>query len=297
MQLIKFVARCSLALLVASGQLVHAALKEEQFFLPVSVTSSYFSSTKTLTHTMVLTVFSEDANPKPAPILVFNHGRAPLASDRANFGRSRYSKTAQFFVERGFIVALPTRIGYGVTGGEDIEDTGACAHKDYPPGSNVGAEQTLAALAFVRQRPDAVQDRAVVVGQSFGGAIAVALASRNPIGVTAAINFAGGGGGNPLTSPKRPCMPQALEKMFADYGKTARVPMLWIYTENDMFFGAEYPRQWHQAFVEQGGKAQFVQFPPKGEDGHSLFTRFPEVWQPVVGEFLDRMGFSKPAAK
>jgi hypothetical protein len=40
-----------------------------------------------------------------------------------------------------------------------------------------------------------------------------------------------------------------------------------------------------------------TQYPPHGEDGHSLFTRFPEVWQPRVAEFLDTVGFSKPAGK
>lgn len=36
---------------------------------------------------------------------------------------------------------------------------------------------------------------------------------------------------------------------------------------------------------------EFVQFPPHGDDGHLLFTRFPQVWQPVVADFLRRQGF------
>ena len=85
--------------------------------------------------------------------------------------------------------------------------------------------------------------------------------------------------------------PQALERMFGDYGKTARIPMLWIYTENDMYFGPELPRQWHAAYVATGGQAQLVQFPPQGDDGHLLFSRFPQLWQPKVAEFLDVQGF------
>ena len=94
------------------------------------------------------------------------------------------------------------------------------------------------------------------------------VASLNPPGVQAGINFAGGGGGDPKTRPQQPCQPQLLERMFHTYGKTAKIPMLWIYAENDMYFGAKYPREWFEAFSSAGGKAEFVQFPPQGDDGH-----------------------------
>jgi len=86
-----------------------------------------------------------------------------------------------------------------------------------------------------------------------------------------------------------------LEQMFAGYGKTAKIPMLWIYAENDLYFGPKYPREWHEAFAAAGGHAEFVQFPPHGENGHLLFTQFPEVWQPKVAQFLQQQGFKPPA--
>ena len=67
--------------------------------------------------------------------------------------------------------------------------------------------------------------------------------------------------------------------------------MLWIYTENDQYWGAEYPKSWLAAFREGGGRAEFIQFPPHGDDGHALFTRFPAVWQPAVRAFLREQGF------
>jgi dienelactone hydrolase len=136
-----------------------------------------------------------------------------------------------------------------------------------------------------------------VIGQSFGGATAVAVAALNPSGVVAAINFAGGGGGNPKTQPGRPCGPHRLETMFRDYGATAKLPMLWVYTENDKYFGPTYPKEWFEAFRAAGGQGEFVQFPPHGEDGHSLFTAFPAVWRPAVVEFLRKRGFEMKDAK
>ena len=274
------------SLLATAGAM--ARIREEQVDLPVEVVDGYH---KTLRHTIKVTVFADDRNAGPAPVMVINHGRAVDDAGRLALGRARYGDISRFFVQQGFIVAVPTRMGYGASGGEDVEFTGDCNRKRYPPGFDAAAQQTLAVLAMTRQRPDAAKDKAVILGQSFGGGAAVATASLNPPGVQAAINFAGGGGGDPKTQPQRPCSPQQLELMFADYGRTAQVPMLWIYTENDMYFGPRYPRQWFDAYVKRGAPARFVQFPPHGEDGHSLFTRFPDVWKPEVLRFLEAQGF------
>ena len=268
-----------------------ARLAEEEIDLPVRVVDGFG---KAIEQNIKVTVFSDDTNPQPAPVMVFNHGRAPEPEARAALGRARFSEAARWFVSRGFIVAVPTRIGYGVTGGEDIEDSGACSRKNYAPGYSAAAQQTLAVLQAVRKRPDAAPDRAVIAGQSYGGTTAVTVAALNPPGVQATINFAGGGGGNPKTQPQRPCAPQSLERMFKGYGGTARVPVLWVYTANDMYFGPTYPREWFDAYRAAGGPGEFVQYPPHGDDGHLLFSRFPQVWQPRVAQFLDAQGFKAP---
>lgn len=88
----------------------------------------------------------------------------------------------------------------------------------------------------MRQRPDVAPDRVLVVGQSFGGASTVALAAMNPPGVVAAINFAGGSGGDPKGRPKTPARSLRWAHL-SDLRCAGQVPMLWIYTENDMYFG------------------------------------------------------------
>jgi dienelactone hydrolase len=271
----------------------HARMKEEQLDLPVNVVDAYG---KAIAHTIKVTVFSDDENPKPSPVLILNHGRATEAEGRAKFGRARFAEASKFLVQRGFIVAVPTRIGYGVTGGEDVEYSGTCSSKNYAPGYAAAAAQTLAVLDAVRQRPDAAPDRAVVMGQSYGGTTAATVASMNPPGVQATINFAGGGGGNPKTQPQRPCAPHLLERLFRGYGEAARIRSLWIYTENDMYFGPKLPREWFAAYAAGGSKAEFHQFEPQGDDGHQLFSRFPHLWQPRVAEFLDAVGFKAPSA-
>lgn len=284
-----------LAMLTASlaTQPVHARLLESQIDVPIEVVDAYG---KRIAQPIRVTVWSDDANPTPAPVMVLGHGRAAEADKRAGLGRARLSAASAFFVRRGFIVAVPTRVGYGVSGGEDIENSGPCQNKRYASGYAAAAQQTLQVLQVVRQRPDAAKDRAVVVGQSYGGATAIAVGALQPPGVQAVINFAGGGGGNPVTQPGRPCAPQQLEQMFARYGATLRIPSLWVYTENDLYMGATHPREWFAAFRAAGGTGEFIQFPPHGEDGHLVFSRAPQLWQPRVADFLDGNGFPAPVS-
>ena len=135
--------------------------------------------------------------------------------------------------------------------------------------------------------------RVVVVGQSFGGAAAVAVAAKNPPGLRLVINFAGGGGGNPLTRPGAPCSPERLSDLFAAYGRTARVPTLWVYTANDRYMGT-YPREWFDAFRRAGGVGEFRAMPAFRTDGHQLFARGLPLWRPVVDEALRGAGFAVP---
>jgi dienelactone hydrolase len=266
----------------------HAKLVEQQFDLPVRVTNAWG---KVVEQPIRVTLFLDDATPAPRPVLLLNHGRAVEATARAALGRVRFSEASHWLARRGFLVAVPTRIGYGVSGGEDVEDSGSCSNRLYPAVFRAAADQTVQLLDELLKRGDVLKDRTVVMGQSFGGATTVALAALNPPGVVAAINFAGGGGGDPKGHPEQPCSPAALKRLFSGYGQTAHMPMLWAYTENDRFFGPRLPREWFDAFREAGGNAEFKQFPPHGDDGHQLFAKFPQVWQPVVAEFLRRQGF------
>ena len=280
----------ALLLLLALGVAgaLQAKVVEEQLDVPVQVTDAYG---KRVDQGIKVTVFTDDAIAGPKPVIVINHGRATDPADRASMGRARYPDASRWFARAGFIVALPTRIGYGASGGEDVEDSGACARKNYAPGYLAAAAQALAALNAVRARPDALKDRSVILGQSYGGATAVAIASLNPAGVIASINFAGGGGGDPKVRPQQPCSTAVLKRMLAGFGETARVPMLWVYAENDQFFGPTLPREWFEAYRAAGGGAEFLQFPPQGDDGHALFARFPAIWQPAVADFLRKQGF------
>ena len=75
----------------------HASLREEQIDLPVAVNDAYG---KAITQTIKVTIFSDDSNPQPAPVLVLNHGRAPDAESRSKLNRVRYTDASRFLVQR-----------------------------------------------------------------------------------------------------------------------------------------------------------------------------------------------------
>jgi dienelactone hydrolase len=279
---------CGLAAFLCAGP-VAAETLEETISVPVTVADR---DNRLISRSIVVTVFREPGRDR-YPLLVLNHGRAPYPEERSRLGRVRYGEVAVYFASLGFEVMVPTRIGYGESGGEDVEDTGSCANKLYPPGYEAAAQQVMQVMAAAAERPEVDMSRVVVVGQSFGGATAIAVAAKNPAGVRLVVNFAGGGGGNPFTRPGAPCGPERLTDLFAGYGRTARVPTLWIYTANDRYMGT-HPRQWFDAFVRAGGIGEFKAMPAFRADGHQLFSRGLPLWRPVVDEALRGAGFAVP---
>lgn len=268
-----------------------AKLVEEVLDVPVRAKNAFGME---VSQSIKVTIFRDDEKDR-APFLVLSHGRPANAAEFAAMGRMRFAANARYFVGKGFAVLVPTRIGYGVSGGEDIEYAGTCGARNYPASFGAAAQQVVRVVEHARALPYVDAEKGIVVGQSYGGATSIALAAEGLPGVVAAINFSGGGGGDPVGRPGRPCRPDLLEAAFSSYGQRARIPTLWLYSTNDKFFGDTYPRQWFDAFVGSGGEGEFIQLPPLlpplGEDGHSTFVRNPAAWMPAVDAFLTRVGF------
>jgi dienelactone hydrolase len=140
----------------------------------------------------------------------------------------RYESQARYFARKGFVVLVPTRVGYGTTGQDfDPEDSnGTGKRKDYRLIINAASTQILAAIDYGRTLPGVDGKRIVLVGQSVGGFSTVAAASQNPPGLVVAINFAGGAGGDPDQHPGVPMEPDQLKDLYAEMGKAANVPNL-----------------------------------------------------------------------
>jgi len=279
--------------------LPQAATIEEVIRAPVVLRTHFDGHRQEVHQDIVVTVFRDDQR-QMSSYLVLNHGRLSSAAERAAFGRVRYSENSRYLVSLGFAVLVPTRIGYGVTGGPDVEYSGPCNKKDYAAGFDAAADEVLAVLERAKTLRGVDLSHGIVVGASFGGMTAIKLTTMDLPGLAAGVNFSGGVGGDPKGRPENPCSPNQLNQLYRHYGTAARVPSLWLYSANDRYWGARLPHQWFQSFVDAGGIARFVQLPPHGDDGHRSFTDNPPAWKPAVEGFLRdfRSGeASKPASE
>ena len=145
---------------------------------------------------------------EPFPLAIVSHGSPPDGSQRPTMEIPTFSSVSNWLLQRGYMVALPLRRGYGQTGGPWLENFGSCSSPDYYRAGMTTAQDIRTAIDYFRGRPEVQRDRILLIGLSAGGWGSLAAASQNPAGVFAVINFAGGrGGGHPKVGN---CAPQRL---------------------------------------------------------------------------------------
>jgi dienelactone hydrolase len=186
---------------------------------------------------------------------------------------------------------MPLRRGFGATGGWFAEDAGACGNPDYLRGESAAADDVMAAYDFARRLPYVDSSRMILAGQSAGGVAALfAAGTRAPKGLVAVLAFAAGRGGDPVAHPGVPCAIEPLAKVFADLGRQVRVPVLFHYAANDLYFNSSTSQLWFERFRSGGAPAQYVLQPPFSENGHYIFSdgAGARYWVPAVESFLRR---------
>ena len=114
------------------------------------------------------------------------------------------------------------------------------------------------------------------------------LASQPIDGLIGAIDYAGG-----RTNMTAISSASELNKMmvsgFAEFGKTTRVPTLWVFAENDSRYTANTIRASHEAFQAAGGKARLLLSPPIEGDGHHIYHK-PAFWRAAAKAYLQEIG-------
>lgn len=270
------------AALLAGAAVAAPALAPDETVIRATVPAGpgIFNSDKRID----VTVF-KPAGEGPFPIAVISHGSPRSASDRRRGGRIRFEQQSRAFMAMGYAVVVPTRRGYGDSEGDWAEGYGPCSAPDYYASGLESSRDILAALDAARSLPGLDGKRVVLVGQSAGAFGSVAAASKPVPGLVAVVNFAGGRGSQGAHDV---CGEGYLVDAMARYGKGSRVPQLWIYSTNDLYFDPTLAHRMHAAFVGAGGKAEFVEAPAFGSDGHMYFRNVAD-WTPRVKAFLESL--------
>ncbi len=259
-----------------------ARLREQVWWVP-------FSGDGRARPLLLIATLYRPPGPGPFPLALVNHGAPRDGTTRRAQERHRFAAAAAWFVARGYAVAVPSRRGYARSEGDFAEDRGPCAAPRYAEAGEASAEDIAAALAYFRAQPFINADRVVLVGQSAGGWGVLALAARQPEGVRAVLNFAGGRGSRAANIV---CAPDHLAAAASTLGARTRIPSLWIYTENDSYQPPAVSRLVSNAYIAAGGAARFILLPPFGTEGHNLFSAREGVaiWASHVSRFLHAAG-------
>jgi dienelactone hydrolase len=235
----------------------------------------------------------EVQRPGKHPLAILTHGTAAERTDRATVTPWAYLPQAIWFARRGYVVLVVVRKGYGRSNGSQDGQFGGCQRNgrgSFVEAGEDSADDLRAAAKFGTALPEVDGGTIVSAGVSTGGFAQVALTADPPAGLKAAISFAGGRGGD---GKEHNCDVDGIVSAFRHFGKKSRVPMLWIYSENDHWFPPEMARKFEAAFRESGGMDQFVMAPPYREDGHGFYYNI-SGWTPIVEDFLRAQGLPAP---
>jgi dienelactone hydrolase len=232
----------------------------------------------------------------PFPLAIIAHASTQNGLRRAQMPQPEYRALASWLVARGFAVLVPERPGHGATGGRYLEDQGGCDEADYARAGRATADSIAAALTYMREQAFIRQNGTVILGHSAGGWGALALAGQNPQGVAAIVTFSPGRGGRANDRPNQVCAPRSLTTSAAEFGKAARVPVIWLVARNDSYFSPALSRQMADAFRTGGDKVDFRALPEFRSEGHWLAEADggEEIWGPTLDNAMKAV-IQKPA--
>ena len=220
----------------------------------------------------------------PFPLLVMSHGSPRNGAARDGYGPGTFFTEANAYADSGVAVAVPIRRGFGGQG-TWVEHYGPCDNPDYRSAGLATARDIAATVIQLRHHDGIDPQRIALIGHSAGGFGSVAAGSLG--GIKAVVNFAGGRGSR---GPDDVCGEDRLVEAMRSFGASSRIPELWVYSENDRFFGPALAQKMLKAFNGAGGHASFIAAPAYGSDGHHYFGAISS-WKPEVDQFLRQVGF------
>jgi dienelactone hydrolase len=210
-----------------------------------------------------------------------NHGKSP--GDAHAQDRARYQVISREFVQRGYAVVIPMRMGFAQSGGKYTDRL--C---NMERNGELQAASVYQAMAYVLNQRWADKDHMLMAGQSHGGLTAIAVGSHNIAGIKGVINFAGG-----LHRDGSSCdWAASLVDAFGAFGARTKIPSIWFYGENDKLFGPQLASSMYTAYSKAGGKAQLVAYGPFKNNAHGMSSSRDGVaiWWPETERFLKNIG-------
>ncbi len=222
------------------------------------------------------TIFTPEGK-GPFPLIILNHGK--------EFGDARLQKRyrgypiAREFTKRGYMVAMPMRLGFSKSDG--VYNQYGC---DMVKDGYIQAESVAPAVEFFKKRTDVDPTRIVMVGYSYGGVVSIAYGAAYPHTVKGIISLAGG-----FKKISGGCIWDIeLSKAYAEFGSKNKSPQLWIYAKNDSLFTPAMVERMYRSFRQPNVPTRVVILDSFEDDGHKLFEDPDgvDMWLPQVELFF-----------
>ena len=229
----------------------------------------------------------------PWGLVVLSHG-TPGGQEAREALTDRYTAQARAIAALGYVVITGLRRGYGASDGPLADRYGSCDAPDYAHAAQESARDVAAIMSWGQKLPYVDSANVVLLGKSAGGFASLALAAQQPAGLRGVINFAGGRGAQPQMREKQTvCNEAALLDTIAGFAPGTRVPMLWVYAENDSYFRPALVEKMAQRYQKSSPNLDLTLLMVKPADaprheGHGYFDRAENIafWLPDVRNFL-----------
>jgi dienelactone hydrolase len=221
--------------------------------------------------------------------VAFHHGSTGNGNDPSLFTLTYTSETvAQFFAERGYLVAFPQRRGRGKSDG--LYDEGftpdrssySCLQAPALAGFERALQDVEVAVQYLRAREGVVGARLLSAGVSRGGALAIAHAGMRPEAFFGALNFVGGWLGEGCADSG------VVNRAVFARGAFFEPETLWLYGENDSFYSLPHSRRNFDAFIAAGGRGTFLSYTRAPTlNGHFIINDLA-LWSADLADYLAR---------
>ncbi len=215
----------------------------------------------------------------PFPAVLWNHGSERRPGWLPELG--------PLFAGKGYVLFIPHRRGQGRSSGPYIMDLLAQEQSRGGPAARSRKlvelmeehlDDQIAAFSYLKGLPYVDPKKIGVAGCSFGG-IQTVLAASQPLGLRAAVDFAGG-------AESWQGSPELRERMSSSVRK-ALVPIFFIQAANDYDLA---PSRKLDLEMEKAGKPHKMQiFPTFGkgaQEGHEFCVHGGEIWASEVFTFF-----------
>ncbi len=220
----------------------------------------------------------------PHPLIIMTHGRYGPYPPRNNAEVTGYTELCKALCQKGYVVMMLVRRGYGISDGPDSE------LKETPYETGIEAAKDLqSAVEYMRTKPYIIPDKIVVMGHSQGGWAAIAFSTLRVDGVLGTVNLSGGTNYIGINSVLQATTYSKWISDCGEYGKSNVIPTLWIYSSNDLSIPGFASQSMFNSFIKNGGKGTLVMNPAFSSNGHGLYYK-PKLFIDKLLEFFNDIG-------